>query len=422
MLTRQDNELVTRVGPGTAMGSFMRRYWMPALLSHELPEPDCPPARVPLLGEQLVAFRDTEGRVGLLEEFCPHRCASLFLGRNEESGLRCVFHGWKFDVEGRCVDMPNEPPETRFQDRIHQTAYPTVEMGGAIWAYLGPPEKRPGPPAMEWVRAPETHRFISKTHEYCNYLQGIEGGIDTAHSSFLHNNDLSDRDSFQRRARDPRLEVERTDYGFRYAGIRDLGEEGNYIRMYQFVLPFHQFRSHQIVRRAGGGRESIPLIKGHMWVPMDDENTAVYNWIYAADPDRPLTPGFVAESEASAGRGPDGETIVRHRTGANDWLIDRDAQRTKTFTGITGLNTQDLAVQESMGAIVDRTRERLGQTDKAIVTLRLIFLDALRDMAEGIDPPGVDPETYQSVRAADLVLPKEVRWQEAAQAELVAKR
>ena len=155
MLLREENEFLTRIGPGTPMGELLRRYWLPAALGSELLEPDCPPVRVKLLGERLVAFRDTHGRVGLLDEFCAHRRASLFLGRNEESGLRCVYHGWKYDVEGRCVDMPNEPPESNFKDKIHLKAYPTVELGGVIWAYLGPKEKTPPPPKFKWTQVPE---------------------------------------------------------------------------------------------------------------------------------------------------------------------------------------------------------------------------------------------------------------------------
>jgi phenylpropionate dioxygenase-like ring-hydroxylating dioxygenase large terminal subunit len=370
---------------------------------------------VKLVGEELVAFRDTQGRVGILDEFCPHRQASLFLGRNEEEGLRCVFHGWKYDVYGSCVDMPNEPLESRFKEKIHIKSYPTVEMAGVIWTYMGPAEKRPAPPGMEWTRAPEDHRFVSKTIEYCNYLQGIEGGIDTCHGSFLHNNDLSDKLTFSRVDTSPRLEVERTAYGFRYVGVRDVGEIGNYVRLYQFVLPFHQFRSHQIVRKkGGGGRESTPLMKGHMWAPIDDHNTMVYNWMLAVDDDKPMTPEFIERHERNAGRDPDGETTVRHRTRENNWLIDRQVQRNKTFTGIQGINTQDLAAQESMGAIVERTREHLGTTDKAIIMFRRILLDVIRDFQNGIDPPGTDPNTYRNIRSADVMLPKNVRWQDMA--------
>jgi phenylpropionate dioxygenase-like ring-hydroxylating dioxygenase large terminal subunit len=421
MLTREENELLTRVGPGTPMGAVMRRYWLPALLSNELPGPDCPPKRVKLLGEELVAFRDTQGRVGLLDEFCPHRLASLFLGRNEENGLRCVYHGWKFDVQGNCVDMPNEPLESRFKEKIHIQSYPTIEMAGVIWAYLGAPEKKPLPPGMEWTRAPESHLNVSKTWEMCNYLQAIEGGIDTVHSAFLHHNDLGDKSSLGRLNHRPQLEVERTDYGFRYAGIRDVGEVGTYIRIYQFVLPFHQYRPSQITK-ADGTRAQIPQNRGHMWVPVDDENTMVFNWIYATDEDIPFTPEYKLKYEDNAGRGPTGETMVRRRTRANDWLIDREVQRTKTFTGIEGLNTQDLAAQESMGPIVNREREHLGSTDKAIIALRRILLDAVINFQKGIDPPGVDPSSYRNVRAADMIVPTGTPWQEAGKDALRARR
>ena len=422
MLSKEENELVTRVGPGTPLGKVMRRYWMPALLSEEIPTPDCPPVRVKLLGEELVAFRDTQGRIGLLEEYCPHRLASMFLGRNEHHGLTCVYHGWKFDVDGNCVDMPNEPVESRFKDKVRMQSYPTIEQGGVIWAYMGPAAKKHQGPGMEWTRAPQTHRFVSKTVEYCNYLQAIEGGIDTVHSSFLHNNDLSNLRHFKRIDTAPKLEVERTAYGFRYAGIRDVGEIGNYVRIYQFVMPFHQFRSHQVNYDAGTGeRLSIPLIKGHMWVPMDDENTMIYNWMLAVDEDKPLTPDFIDRMETVAGRGPNGENTIRHQTRANDWLIDREVQRTKTYTGIKGLNTQDLAAQESMGPIVDRSREHLGSTDKAIIMCRRILLDATRDIQNGNDPAGANPDTYRKIRSADVMLPKDARWQEAAQEKLMAR-
>jgi phenylpropionate dioxygenase-like ring-hydroxylating dioxygenase large terminal subunit len=421
MLSREENQILTQVGPATPIGELMRRYWMPALLVEDLPEPDCPPVRVKLLGEELVAFRDTRGRIGLLEEYCPHRLASMFLGRNEENGLRCVYHGWKFDVAGNCVDMPNEPQDSRFSEKVRMKSYPTLEQGGVIWAYMGPREKQPPRPGMEWSRAPAEHRFVSKTIEYCNYAQAIEGGIDTVHSSFLHNNDLSNLRHFKRIDMAPRLEVERTSYGFRYAGIRDLAEIGNYVRIYQFVLPFHQLRSHQIDFDGSGKRQPVPLIQGHMWVPMDDKNTMIFNWMLAVDEDKPLTPEYILKRETSAGRGPDGEGVVRHQTRANDWLIDREVQRTKTYTGIRGLNTQDLAAQESMGPVVDRSREHLGSTDKAIIQFRRCLIDAARDLQLGIDPPGADSSTYKAVRPADLIIAKDRAWQEAAREQLIAR-
>jgi len=403
------------------MGGVLRRYWMPALLVEDLPAPDCPPIRVKLLGEELVAFRDSNGRVGLLDEYCPHRLTSLFLGRNEECGLRCVYHGWKFDVEGNCVDMPNEPAESRFRDKIHQLSYPTEEYGGIVWTYMGPAEKKPELPGLEWLRAPESHRYVSKTLEYANYLQGIEGGIDTAHSSFLHNNDLATK-GLRQIDTAPKLEVDETPYGFRYAGIRDLGEQGDYVRVYHFVAPFNQLRSLRVQGVDPTDKRDFPMAKGHMWVPMDDHNTMVFNWMYSIEADKPLSPELIAKDEASAGRGPDGETAIRHRSRENDWLINRDIQRTKTYTGITGINNQDLAVQEAMGRIVPRWREHLGSTDKAVIAMRRIMLQAVHDLEKGIDPPAVDPDTYWDVRPTDVVLPKGAEWRESARELLLARR
>jgi phthalate 4,5-dioxygenase len=424
MLSREDNELLTRVGAGTPMGNMLRRYWMPAVLSEDLPAPDCPPVRVKLLGEELVAFRDSSGRLGLLDEYCPHRLTSLFLGRNEECGLRCVYHGWKFDVDGNCVDMPNEPADSRFKDKIKLLSYPVEEYGGIVWAYMGPPEKKPELPGHEWLRAPQTHRYVSKTIEFANYAQAVEGGIDTAHSSFLHNNDLTHKKGLRQRDTAPELEVEVTPYGFRYAGLRNIGDEGVYARVYQFVMPFHQFRSARVqgvdTRR---NTYRVPTMRGHMWAPRDDHSTMIFNWVYAVEEDQPLTPEYILESEESAGRGPSGESEVRHLTRDNNWGQNREVQRTQTYTGIDGVNNQDLAVQEAMGAIVPRWREHLGSTDKAVIAFRKLMIQAARDLAEkDVDPPGVDPDTYWDVRAVDLMIPHDVDWREGAREEMVARR
>jgi phthalate 4,5-dioxygenase len=423
MLSREDNELLTRIGPETPMGNVLRRYWMPALVAEDLPAPDCPPVRVKLLGEDLVAFRDSNGRVGLLDEYCPHRLTSLFLGRNEECGLRCVYHGWKFDVDGNCVDMPNEPAESRFKEKIHQLSYPVEEYGGVIWAYMGPPDKKPDLPGHEWLRAPETHRYVSRTLEYANYAQAVEGGIDTAHSSFLHNNDLSHK-GLRQLDTSPSLEVDVTPYGFRYAGLRNAADQGTYARIYQFVMPFHQFRSAR-VQGVDTSRNTyrVPTMRGHMWAPRDDHSTMIFNWVFATEEDQPLTPDFIADSEESAGRGENGESETRQRTRENNWLLDREVQRTKTYTGIEGVNNQDLAVQEAMGTVVPRWREHLGSTDKAVIAFRRMMLQAARDLAErDIDPPGVDPDTYWDVRAVDLLIPHQANWREAARDEMLAKR
>src|SRR5437867_7980675 len=278
MLSREENALLTQVGPGTPMGNTIRRYWIPALLAWELPEPDCPPVRVKLLGEELVAFRDTMGRLALLDEYCPHRRASLFFARNEECGLRCVYHGWKFDVEGRCVDMMNEPAELSFKQKISITSYPMVEAGGILWAYMGPPALRPPLPHFAWTKTPATHREVSKVIQESNWLQGVEGGVDTSHAPILHRVIAADssRPGFKPsdpfvRSKAPTLAVDLTDYGYHYGSLRPLGEEQIYVRTYHFVMPFHQLRPSLTEH----GHRSVA---GHIWVPMDDATTMVYNW------------------------------------------------------------------------------------------------------------------------------------------------
>ena len=422
MLSHEENQLVTGTDPGTPMGEVMRRYWMPALMSEEVPEPDGPPVRVRLLGESLVAFRDTSGRVGLLDEFCAHRGASLFLGRNEECGLRCVFHGWKYDVDGSCLDMMNESPDSSYKSKIRLTAYPTVEEGGVVWAYMGPEGMRPPPPKFDWTQVPESHRRVSKVIQGCNWLQALEGGIDTAHAPILHRliTTNSSRAGFSPSTdfvsgKPPTVEVDLTDYGYRYAGIRSLGERGNFVRTYHYVMPFHQIRP----RQSGYRDQSYqPQIAGHMWVPMDDENCMVYNWIYSFG-DPPIPDDEWLEIERGYGRGPE-HTLPGFRSvinRGNDWLIDRQVQKTETFSGIDGINAQDLAVQESMGPIVDRSKENLSPSDRAIVAARRLLIQATRTVADGGDPPGVGTSYYRA-RAVDRVLPADVAWRDALMAEI----
>ena len=406
MLSREDNALLTRVDRGTPMGDTMRRYWIPALLGWELPAPDCPPVRVKLLGEDLVAFRDTQGRVGLLDEFCPHRRASLFLGRNEECGLRCVYHGWKFDADGRCVDMMNEAES--FAHKIHTTSYPTVEVGGIVWAYMGPADLRPALPLFAWTQAPETQRHVSKVIQESNWLQGLEGGIDTSHAPILHRviGKDSKRPGFKTkdpfvRGKAPTLEVDVTDYGYCYAGIRPLDEADLHVRAYHFILPFHQIRPSRT--------EDVPLVAGHIWVPMDDATTMVYNWV-ATVRDEPLPEE--ERLETRLGNGPqdvDQTTFRGKRNRQNNYLLDRQVQKTETFTGIDGINIQDRAVQESMGPVVDRSKEHLGPADRAVIQARRLLLEAVRSVADGDAPRGVGP-SYYALRAAEATLPRDTNW------------
>ncbi len=422
MLRPEDNVKITRVGPGTPCGEFMRRYWQPFLLSSELPEADCPPVRVRLLCEDLVAFRDTDGRVGLIDAHCPHRRAPMFFGRNEECGMRCVYHGWKFDRNGDCVDMPSEPAGTPLQARVKIKAYPTFEGGGVVWAYMGPREHMPAPPDYEWMRAPETHRFVSKTYEDCNFLQALEGGLDTAHSSYAHNNDIANRNMPRNRDKAPRLDVELTDYGYRYISTRRTGDSGSYVRVYQYIMPAQQIRGSII--KIEGGRSDRPRFDGHIWVPIDDESCFVFNTMYSYDANAPLSHDFVMAFESRAGRGPEHHEPGTFRLLANrsnDYFIDRHVQKTQTFTGIAGVNTQDYALQEGMGAIVDRSLENLGTSDKAIVAMRRMMLRSIDAVARGEDPPGVDPAIHGQVRPYDDYLPDGADWRQLFEKELAAK-
>ena len=423
MLTKEENELVTRTGPGTPMGEVMRRYWMPAILSSEVPEPDGAPVRVKLLGEKLVAYRDTGGKVGMVDEFCAHRRASLFLGRNEEGGLRCIYHGWKYDTEGNCLETPTEPVGSSFKDKIHLKAYPTMEMGGMIWAYLGPREKIPPPPKFEWTQVPESHRHLSKMWQECNWLQALEGAIDTAHASFLHRALTADTKrpglkGYWEKSQTPKLEVDLTDYGYIYAAIRPLSQEEIYVRTYQYVMPFHQFFPSQIGHAGTAAKFKKPMVRGHIFVPMDDANCMVYNWTYTFG-DSCLTPEEQKELDHHIGSGSEERTndYRKTRNKENNWLIDRKVQKTETYTGIEGINTQDHAIQESMGPVVDRTEEHLGSTDKAIVAARLLLLQAARSIGKKIDPPGIGPSYYR-LRAIEKVLPHDAQWRVAMKDEI----
>ena len=426
MLSAADNERLTRVSKGTPMGELMRRYWQPILMSSELPEPDCAPLRVRVLGEDLIAFRDTSGRVGLVDAYCPHRRAPLFFGRNEECGLRCVYHGWKFDADGNCVDLPTEPASSNMKNHIKITAYPTFEKAGVVWAYMGPQDQKPEPPDYEWMRAPDTHRHVSKTFEHCNWLQALEGGLDTAHSSYLHNMNIHSKKELRSRDGAPVLDVERTDYGYTYISHRNAGEDGSYVRVYQYVMPWQQMRGGV---QGTNGRYEYPKLDGHIWVPIDDEHTWTWNWAYGIDHNTPLPAKEFERFEIYAGRGPDDlipGTFMLKKNPSNDYMIDRQLQKTQTFTGITGINTQDFALQESMGGadgrpICDRTKENLGSSDKAIIAMRNLLLEATRDVEQGKRPRGADPKTHRDARPFDTLVPPNTDWRQEMAYDLKPK-
>jgi phthalate 4,5-dioxygenase oxygenase subunit len=408
MLSAEDNELLTRTGPGTAMGELFRRFWVPVLLARELPAPDCPPVRVTVLGEQLVAFRDSDDRIALVEPRCPHRGADLFFGRNEECGIRCVYHGWKFDVEGHCVDIPTMARDEGMRRRVGIVAYPAQQWGDLIWAYLGPPEHQPPLPELEFATVPPEHRFVTKKLQQCNWAQACEGALDTAHFSFLHVPLAVPEVPPARRAHPmaeamrwmmhdpmPEFEVLEHDAGLLLAAARHADGEDRYWRITQFLMPNHSL--------APGAAPGESLFS-QTWVPIDDHSC----WVYVAswNADRPLTdrenrfiPGVpTVHAEVD-------EHWVPIRNRDNDYLIDRDLQRTTSFTGITGLSEQDAAIQDSQGLIADRTREHLGPTDLGIVRFRRLVLDAAKALRAGIEPRAASAPGAYRVRSGGAVAP-----------------
>ena len=356
MLSPEDNELLSRVGPGSPMGELMRQYWIPALLPSDLPGADCDPVRVRLLGENLVAFRDSQGRIGLLDSECPHRCASLFFGRNEENGLRCVYHGWKFDVTGRCVEMPNEPADSNFRDKVRAPAYVCREQGGVVWTYMGP---RPAPPPLPDIftnvgpgsENPAVFRILRE----CNWMQGLEGDIDTSHTGFLHRSFGRDAEPgsweyYLDRDRAPRYLAADTDYGTIYGAYRPAEDDSYYWRIGQFLMPFYTMPGTGVLGGPGGRRGQ------RAWVPLDDENTMFWSFgIRMPGSGNGGFPGnnFLPDTSAALGRG----RLMANA--ANDYQIDRSAQRTRTYTGISGIHLQDQAITESMGQIQNRSKEHL---------------------------------------------------------------
>ncbi|MDH3239544.1 MAG: Rieske 2Fe-2S domain-containing protein [Alphaproteobacteria bacterium] len=396
MLSREENELLTRVGPGTPMGALMRRYWMPVLFSHQLDKPDGEPKRVRVLCEDLVAFRDSDGRIGLIDEACPHRTASMFFGRNEDCGLRCVYHGIKFDVEGNCVDVPCLPPGTA-ENQINAVkknmkikAYPCAEAGGVIWAYMGPADLKPELPDLEWMRVGDDQKFPTRHIQECNWLQGLEGGYDAPHLTFLHSGTAEE----SRRIVPSFYEVVPMDFGFVVGTGRDFGGDEIMWNINVMAMPFHKIISSQ-------------PHAAHMWMPIDDENTMLYSIDF--QPDRPFTEEELARSKDFHGIHTENlpGTDIAIRNKANDYLIDRQLQAGgDSYTGMRGLGIQDCAVQESMGPIADRTKEHLLIGDTAIAQIRKLLLQTLKDMEAGKPLPGTDPSSFRGVRSARYEAPR----------------
>src|SRR5262245_35495569 len=385
MLTQQDNDLITKVGPGTPMGNLLREYWLPSAMSIELPAPDSPPLRLRLLGENLIAFRTTSGAVGVIADACPHRGASMFFGRNEEEGLRCVYHGWKFDVEGNCTDMPSEPAESNFKAKVHAIAYPMQERNGLIWIYMGPRETPPPLPMLEPNMLPEEEwPGIYPYFSDCNWLQSLEGDLDTIHVGFLHQGATKleklvpgTLDYYTHKTKWAYFAVQDTDFGATYAAYRPAEEDSTYWRIAQYLMPFYAM---------------VPTgyLGEKIWfkavVPVDDEHCM--RWDVGSDRQQRATGGAISSGRDPRGvRNPEGTFLPRTtdwlgrfypaQNRANDYKINRELQKANEvsygYTGILGPG-QDPAVTETMGQIYDRSREHLGVTDAMVTRLRRLLL------------------------------------------------
>jgi phthalate 4,5-dioxygenase oxygenase subunit len=392
MMTKEENDLLTRTGTGTACGELLRRYWQPVALSEELP-PGAPPVKIKLLGEDLVLFRDDQGRPGLLGIHCSHRGTDLSYGRVENGGLRCLYHGWLYDVEGRCLEQPGEPGGGEHRDAIRHRAYPCTEAGEVIFTYMGPGTP-PLLPNYEFLNADTDHLYVNKIFHECNYLQANEGNIDPVHLSFLHRF-LENRKERYRGVRGaeeshynlvarnvaPMLDVELTDFGVRIYTVRRLGDEKAYLRVSYFILP----NLSAFPGQTGGEGYSV-----NWHVPIDD----THHWKYT----------FVFSSRAPLQK----ETVNRERSEftsdyrllrneSNRFMQDRESMKTKTYTGMgSGFQAHDAFATSSQGTIQDRTEEHLVSSDKAIVAARKLLEKAIRDIQEGREPPHVIREPSQN--------------------------
>jgi len=419
MLRREQNDIVTQTGPGTQMGDLFRCYWLPIMLSEELPYDGCPPVRMKILSERLLAVRDSEGRLGLIDEFCAHRGVSLWFGRNEDGGLRCPYHGWKYGVDGSCQEIPSETEESGMCQKINLKSYPLIEKGGAFWTYMGPKEHMPAEPEWEFCTVRPTQSFISKRLQECNWLQALEGGIDSSHVSFLHRGNLNSDPLFkgargnQYNMNDARPVFEVVEHeGGLYIGARRNAEDGKYYwRITPWVMPCFTLVP---------PRGDHP-IHGHFWVPIDDEHC--WAWSFDYHPVRDLT-----ETEVQAMKDGYGihvkyvpGTYIPEANKSNDYLMDREAQkRGDTYSGVAGIAMQDASLQESMGPIVDRSMENLVSTDNGIIMARQRLLRAAKALKDhGTRPPGIDPK-QQHVRSAAIVLPPDQAYKDAAAEALKA--
>ena len=414
MLTKEENDLLCRVEGDAPMGQIMRRHWLPACLIEEVPEPDCDPLKLRLLGEDLVVFRDTEGRVGILDEMCPHRRASLVFGRNEECGLRCLYHGWKIDVDGNVVEMASEPAGSAMTQKVKHKAYPVREGSGFVWVYMGPAESMPEfePPVFQPTA--ETRVSIAKIHIDCNWAQILEGAIDSAHSSSLHSSDMvparvpgaaATDTNWLRPSTDkaPRMQVQRTSFGFRYAAIRKPianPQTHDYIRTTLFIAPYS-------VLIPPNNLYNVAILH----VPTDDTHTAFHFIAWGDTATTPATEEWRKFLHAQVGIDVD-KHFIKVRNRANNYLQDRKAMKLGNFTGIPGIPNQDIVMWETMGPIADRTHDRLGASDLAIVEFRKQMVEAAKAFAAGAPAIGtVEPRIpHNKLMSFEGVVPKTTDW------------
>ncbi|MEF8690235.1 UNVERIFIED_CONTAM: Rieske 2Fe-2S domain-containing protein [Comamonas sp. A-3] len=415
MLTHEENELLCRVEGEAPMGKLMREHWTPICLIEEVREPDGTPVKARILGEDLVVFRDSEGRVGVVGEYCPHRRASLVYGRNEDGGLRCLYHGWKFDVQGNVLEMVSEPAASSMAEKVKHTAYPTKEWGGMVWAYMGAQDAIPEFVAPAWAPTADTRVSIGKVLLPCNWAQILEGAIDSAHSSSLHSSDFvparvtgaeATDNNWLRPSTDkaPRLQVQRTEYGFRYAALRRPifnASTHDYVRSTVFVAP---------------GTVLIPPNNlynvANVNVPMDDTNTVFYFIAWGDAATTPETETWRKFLHTQVG--PDLDERYRPlRNHENRFWQDRQAMKAGNFTGITGFPNQDIAMWVTMGPIADRSDERLGASDLAIVEFRRRMLDAIAEYKQDGKAIGTGAKAIPgTVCSYQAVVPKETDWRE----------
>ncbi|HTL91565.1 MAG TPA: Rieske 2Fe-2S domain-containing protein [Steroidobacteraceae bacterium] len=412
MLKSEHNELLTRIGPGTPMGEFLREYWVPACRSAKL-EVDGAPERVRLFGENFVAFRATDGRVGFMQEACPHRCASLALARNEAGGLRCIFHGWKFSVEGKCVDAPTElrSGRERFAANVPVRSHPTREAGGLVWVYLGKQQAHPPRfPDFEFTSLPDEQVSPRRGIIHCNWLQGLEALLDSAHVSFLHSSNIGSsagRQMFKGESdymldnSAPTFELVAKPYGFREGALRAQANGRCYARIREVVLPFFSF-----IPAAPGG----PAL-ACCSIPIDDEWTA--QWYIAFDVHGTIPANWMSAYGSDSGDPDFFNSDMGSR--ANLWHQDREAMKRGHWSGIVGRGNayEDFVVQESMGPIVDRSQQHLGRCDLVIVRAQSMLLRASEAYAaDGTIAFAGEEVEFGRIRAISVAYPHGQDWKQ----------